>query len=151
MFDKPLEKHAPWPNKAADPALLELRQLRSRLADNPNDLERATQLAQRYIEYGRAEGDPRYYGYAQAALNPWWNLSNPPAAVLLLRATLRQARHDFNGALADLSVILKSDPDDAQAWLTQASLQQVQAEMKTLQLPRVDETLAALTTAAAGR
>ena len=114
--------------KAADPALLELRQLRSRLAENPNDLERATQLAQRYIEYGRAEGDPRYYGYAQAALNPWWNLSNPPAAVLLLRATLRQARHDFNGALADLSAILKSDPDDAQAWLTQALLQQVQAD-----------------------
>ena len=114
--------------KAADPALLELRQLRRRLADNPNDLERATHLAQRYIEYGRAEGDPRYYGYAQAALNPWWNLSNPPAAVLLLRATLRQARHDFNGALADLSAILKSDPDDAQAWLTQASLQQVQAD-----------------------
>ena len=46
--------------KAADPALHQLRQLRNRLADNPNDLERATQLAQRYIEYGRAEGDPRY-------------------------------------------------------------------------------------------
>jgi uroporphyrin-3 C-methyltransferase len=30
-------------------------------------------------------------------------------------------------------------------------LQQVQAQMKTLQLPRVDDTLAALTTAAAGR
>jgi uroporphyrin-3 C-methyltransferase len=30
-------------------------------------------------------------------------------------------------------------------------LQQVQGQMKTLQLPRVDETLAALATAAAGR
>ena len=114
--------------KAADPALQQLRQLRNRLADNPNDLERATQLAQRYIEYGRAEGDPRYYGYAQAALKPWWDLPNPPVAALLLRATLRQARHDFNGALADLSAILKSNPDDAQAWLTQALLQQVQAD-----------------------
>ena len=48
--------------------------------------------------------------------------------MLLLRATLRQARHDFNGALADLSAILKLHPDDAQAWLTQALLQQVQAD-----------------------
>ena len=114
--------------KAADPTLHQLRQLRNRLADNPNDLERATQLAQRYIEYGRAEGDPRYYGYAQAALKPWWDLSNPPVAALLLRATLRQARHDFNGALGDLSAILNSNPDNAQAWLTQALLQQVQAD-----------------------
>jgi len=30
-------------------------------------------------------------------------------------------------------------------------LQQVQAQMKTMELPRIDETLAALTTAAAGR
>jgi uroporphyrin-3 C-methyltransferase len=32
-----------------------------------------------------------------------------------------------------------------------ALLQQVQVQMKTLQLPRVDETMAALATAAAGR
>jgi uroporphyrin-3 C-methyltransferase len=34
---------------------------------------------------------------------------------------------------------------------TQALLQQVQGQVKTLELPRVDETLAALTTAASGR
>jgi uroporphyrin-3 C-methyltransferase len=30
-------------------------------------------------------------------------------------------------------------------------LQQVQSQMKTLEMPRIDETLAALTTAASGR
>jgi uroporphyrin-3 C-methyltransferase len=32
-----------------------------------------------------------------------------------------------------------------------ALLQQVQGQMKTMQLPRIDETLTALSTAAAGR
>lgn len=114
--------------QAADPALRKLRQLRNQLADNPNDLQRAAQLAQGYIEYGRTEGDPRYYGYAEGVLKPWWNLSNPPVSALLLRATLRQARHDFKGALADLSTILKATPEHPQAWLTQALLQQVQAD-----------------------
>jgi uroporphyrin-3 C-methyltransferase len=43
---------------------------------------------------------------------------------------------------------------DATARKTQtatALLQQVQVQMRTLQLPRVDETLAVLVTAAAGR
>ncbi len=25
-----------------------------------------------------AQGDPRYVGYAQAALKPWWDLPEPP-------------------------------------------------------------------------
>jgi len=33
----------------------------------------------------------------------------------------------------------------------QAALQQLQTQMRTLEVPRVDETLAALATAAAGR
>lgn len=112
--------------QAADPVLRELRQLRIRLADNPDDLQLATPLARRYIEYGRAEADPRYYGYAEAVLKPWLNNADPPIAVLLLRATLRQSRHDFSGALRDLSKILKTNPTNAQAWLTKAALEQVQ-------------------------
>jgi uroporphyrin-3 C-methyltransferase len=33
----------------------------------------------------------------------------------------------------------------------QALLQQVQSQMRTLEIPRIDDTLAALSTAAAGR
>jgi tetratricopeptide (TPR) repeat protein len=43
-----------------------------------------------------------------------------PPEVLLLRATIHQARHDFEPALADLDRLVVSAPDDAQAWLTRA-------------------------------
>lgn len=112
--------------QAGDPVIRELRTLRARVTEEPDNLQLATQLARRYIEYGRAEADPRYYGYTEAVLKPWLNNADPPIAVLLLRATLRQSRHDFSGALRDLSEILHVAPNNAQAWLTKASLEQVQ-------------------------
>ena len=57
--------------RRADPAQRELAQLRSALAANPTDLALATRTAQRYIATARSETDPRYFGYAQAALAPW--------------------------------------------------------------------------------
>src|SRR5882672_7125574 len=77
----------------------ELRDLRDALAKNPDDLGLAVRLARRYVEIGRTEADPRYYGHAEALLQPWWRLGAPPADVLLLRATLRQNRHEFSAAL----------------------------------------------------
>src|SRR5438445_6557733 len=85
----------------ADPSLKELRRMRTALAADPRDLERAADVAQRAIEAGRATGDPRFLGQAQAALAPWWNASDPPHRAALLRATLKQSQHDFAGALAD--------------------------------------------------
>lgn len=104
----------------------ELRRLRAELNEDPSDLGLALRLARRYIGVSRAESDPRYQGYAQAALSPWWDLRDPPADVLVLRATLRQGRHDFDGALADLSAVLAAEPRNAQAWLTRAVILQVQ-------------------------
>ena len=103
----------------------ELRSLRDDLAKNPNDLHLAVRLARRYIEIGRAEGDPRYYGYAEAVLQPWWRLAAPPVDVLLLRATMKQNRHEFTAALADLTAALAVQPLNAQAWLTRAVILQV--------------------------
>jgi hypothetical protein len=37
----------------------------------------------------RSESDPRYNGYAEAALRPWWSLPHPPNSVLLLRAPMK--------------------------------------------------------------
>lgn len=105
-----------------------LRSQRTRLEQNPEDLKLATELAWRYIEQGRASADPRYYGYAQSALTPWWTLAEPPAAILLLRATLKQNRHDFSSALADLDRLLQLQPRNAQAWLTRAILLTVTGE-----------------------
>ena len=109
----------------SSPVQRELLQLRARLSEDPNNLQRAGALARRYIEQARIEGDPRYLGYAQAALAPWWNQPAPPAEALVLRATLRQSTHQFGLALQDLDTLLKRDSDDAQAWLTRATVQLV--------------------------
>jgi len=110
-----------------DPVQRELSRLRADLAANPADLGRATAMARRYIEQARRDGDPRYLGYAQAALTPWWSQarSAAPAEVLVLRATLAQSTHDFGAALADLDEVLRRDSASAQAWLTRATIQQV--------------------------
>ncbi|MBI3608522.1 MAG: hypothetical protein HY207_11200 [Nitrospirae bacterium] len=113
---------------AADPQARELRRLRAELAQNPGNLDLAVKLARRDIEQGRAEADPRFYGYAQAALGPWWNAPEPPPSVLILRATLRQSVHDFDGALADLDAVLRVQPSHPQAWLTRALIAQVRGD-----------------------
>ncbi|HPF58310.1 MAG TPA: hypothetical protein P5149_13130 [Candidatus Competibacteraceae bacterium] len=116
------------PRAVIDPQMRELQELRRQLAARPDDLERALQVARRNLAIGRAEGDPRYAGYAQAALAPWWDQDPPPSEVLLLRAVLRQNRHDFAGALDDLRHVLAMQPRHPQAWLTQAIIQQVRGE-----------------------
>lgn len=113
--------------KASDPVARELATLRTNVRENPRDLESAVRLATRYIEQGRSEGDPRFLGQAQAVLSPWWNESTPPPEALLLRATIRQNAHEFDQALADLDQLLAIHPTNAQAWLTKASILQVQA------------------------
>ena len=87
--------------------------------------ELAARLARAHIERYRSQSDPRYLGYAQAVLQPWWEQAQPPPEVLLMRATLRQSRHDFEGALQDLAQLLRQQPQNAQAWLTQATVQRV--------------------------
>ena len=109
----------------ADPQARELRRLRERLAQDPGNLKLAIHLVRRYGEVGRAEGDPRYFGYAQSALRPWWDQAQPPPEVLVLRAFVRQGLHDFDGALEDLSRVLKVQPQNAQAWLTRAVVLEV--------------------------
>jgi tetratricopeptide (TPR) repeat protein len=111
-----------------DPSARQLQALRRQLAEQPGNITLATRVAWRYIEQGRIFSDPRYYGYAQAALAPWWELSEPPVPVLILRATIRQHGHDFESALIDLVRALQADPDNGQAWLTRALILQVRGE-----------------------
>ena len=106
----------------------ELRALRAELAKNPHDVGLATRLAKRYVEAGRAEYDPRYSGYAEAALKPWWDLPEPPTAVLVLRAAILQNRHRFDHALRDLSQALALAPRNPQAWLTRAVILRAKGE-----------------------
>jgi tetratricopeptide (TPR) repeat protein len=140
------------PYRPSDPETRALGQMRTDLARNPYNVQLAAQLARHAIEKGRADGDPRYFGYAQAALSPWWSLPTPPAEIALLRATIRQSSHDFDNALRDLEQVLKHDPQHAQGWLTRAVILQVRGEYKKaaascLTLSRLSSELIAITCA----
>src|SRR6516162_2462396 len=114
------------PFAPSDPVLRRLRALNGQLTRAPNDLPLAVVVAQGYAELGRVTGDPRYAGYAQAALAPWWNLERAPQEVLVLRAALRQRMHKFDLALADLATVLNINPRNVEARLMLATVKQVQ-------------------------
>ena len=105
-----------------DPTLKELKRMRAVLANDPRNLDTATRVARHAIEAARATGDRRFLGQAQAALMPWWTAADPPSAALLLRATLKQSQHDFEGALVDLDRLLAREPANGQALLTRATV-----------------------------
>ena len=111
--------------ESRDPSIATLKKMRSLVRAAPQDLRVATLYARRAVDASRATGDPRYLGQAQAALQPWWSADDPPSPALLLRATIKQSLHDFDGALADLDRLLARAPDDAQARLTRATVRSV--------------------------
>jgi tetratricopeptide (TPR) repeat protein len=98
------------------------------LKANGHNLDIALHIAQLNIRRARSEADPRYLGQAQAALAPWWNQENPPVAVLVQRATIRQGLHQFSAARVDLDNVVAREPGNAQAWLTLATVQQVMGD-----------------------
>ena len=105
----------------------EERRLRRELAQRSGDPAAAVALAQAYLELARTQGDARYAGRALGALQAW-QASTPmqtPPAVLVMRATIAQFMHDFDGAEATLKTALALQPADAQAWITLAAVLRV--------------------------
>ena len=100
-----------------------LRELRDTWAAKPAHLPAAVAYARAALELNRREEDPRYLGYAEAALAPWWVRPNAPPEVALLRASLHMARIDYDGAERDLGVLIESPaPEGHAARITRASL-----------------------------
>jgi tetratricopeptide (TPR) repeat protein len=85
----------------------------------------ALPLAQFYISRSRATGDLRFLGYAEAVLKRWISRSPPDPEALVLHASILQSRHSFDAALDELDEALRARPDDAQAWLTRATVLRV--------------------------
>jgi len=106
----------------------ELTTLRRQLAGDPNNIDLASTVAARYLQIGKQEGDPRFYGYARAAISPWWEATNPPPAILKLRAKLKERNHDYDQALVDLSLLLEERPRDVQAWIELSNIYRVQGK-----------------------
>ncbi|MGB8764598.1 MAG: hypothetical protein WCD07_07365 [Burkholderiales bacterium] len=115
------------PVRPGDPRAALLRDLRAQLSREPKNLAVALKLAQAYYSQVAEEGDPRFIGYAQNALAPWWNAADAPIEVLVLRASIKQYRHEFSDALADLSLAQARNPAYVSAWTTSAAIHTVQA------------------------
>jgi len=133
------------PARALDAQARELQALRAAWRAQPGDADLAVRLARRYVEAALADGDPRYVGYAQAALAPWWNEAAPPVGVRVQRAVLRQFGHEFTPALADLDAAVAAEPANAEAWSWLAAIHMVRADYAAA--ARACEGLAPLTTA----
>jgi tetratricopeptide (TPR) repeat protein len=113
-----------------DPATRELGALAEAVRARPDSFEPAAKLIRRHVELAREDGDPRHAGYAEAVLRPWVGRERPSTEALYLSATLKQYRHDFDGALDDLNQVLDQRPDAAEALLSRATLFQVRADFE---------------------
>ena len=116
------------PFKASDAEGRQLRELSRALAADPRNPARALALARRYFELAGAEGDPRYVGYAEAVIRPWSEAAEPPADILVMRALVRQYRHEFDAALADLARAAEREPGKVQIWSWRSAILLVQAD-----------------------
>jgi hypothetical protein len=124
--DSDVVEHLPL--SATDPSARRLQSLRKQLEAKPDDVALRLEIARRYFDLSMAQGDPRYVGYASAALSPLDKAA--PAAnagYWQIKGMLQQYSHNFDGALASLDKASLADPTspDAMAW--RAAIQMVQA------------------------
>lgn len=113
----------------SDPRVRAFDALRSEQAGRPGDMALAVKLSMAYLDYARGTGDARYLGRAAAVITPW--MSRRPVPVLLVHATILQSKHYFADARAELMEILRREHENVQAWLTLATVAQVQGDFTT--------------------
>ncbi len=104
-----------------------LQELRAHWVSRPTSVPAALAYARAAFELNRREEDPRYLGYAESALAPWWSSPQAPPEVVLLRASLRLARVDHALAEQDLRTLIDSQaPEGQAARITRAGLRLLQ-------------------------
>jgi hypothetical protein len=116
------------PLSATDPSARRLQSLRKQLEAKPDDVALRIEIARRYFDLSMAQGDPRYVGYASAALTPLDKAApTGNAGYWQIKGMLQQYSHNFDGALISLDKASLADPKspDAMAW--RAAIQMVQA------------------------
>ena len=102
--------------------------LQVELARAPRDAALAADLAQRYLELFRTQGDPRLIAYAQRGLRAWSTDAEPPFEIALKRAEIAQTEHRFDAARGELERLVARAPRDARAWLTLTTIDVVRAD-----------------------
>ena len=115
----------------SDPRVRAFDVLRAEEVRQPRDIGLAVKLSMAYLSYGRDTGNARYLGRAAAVIAPWMSLQPVPIPALLVHATVLQSKHYFSAARSELVQILKRQHDNLQAWLTLATVAQIQGDYKT--------------------
>src|SRR5947199_2550225 len=72
------------PATANDPSVRRVDSLRKQLAARPEDVGLRLEIARRYFDLAMAQGDPRYVGYASAAIGPLDKLAPANAGYWLI-------------------------------------------------------------------
>ncbi|MEJ6023146.1 hypothetical protein [Ramlibacter sp. PS4R-6] len=116
------------PATTNDPSVRRVESLRKQLAARPFDVDLRLEVARRYFDLAMAQGDPRYVGYASAAIAPLEKAAPDNAAYWLVRGVLQQYSHDFNGALASLKRAGELDPQSPEPPAWRAAIDMVQAK-----------------------
>ncbi len=115
------------PTRPTDPVQRELRDLRAAHEARPGEVGPALDLARRYFNLALDTGDPRYVGYAEAALSAWRRPGPGPVDVLVMRAQLAQYRHEFSEALKLFDLAIALDPNNVRALSWRAAVNMVVA------------------------
>lgn len=103
----------------------EMATLRQQLRSQPDNARLAGAAALAYLKMGNSVGDPRYFGYARAAIAKWWEDDRAPAELIRIRAKLKEKDHRYGDAIADLESLLTRVPGDTRAWIEVANLYRV--------------------------
>lgn len=121
----------------ADPAVRAVESLRRQLAapaqpGQPSGDRTALrmEIARRYFDLAMAQGDPRYVGYASAAIAPIAEAGRNLAAYWLVLGLIQQYSHDFDKALQSLDKAAQLDPQAAEPVAWQAAIYMVQARYR---------------------
>ena len=115
------------PASASDPSVRRVESLRKQLAARPDDAPLRREIARRYFDLAMAQGDPRYVGYASAAIAPLAATAAKDASYWLVRGMIQQYSHDFAGALQSLAKARELDPQAVEVTAWRSAIHMVQA------------------------
>lgn len=131
------------PGRASDPAIRRVDSLRKQLAARPADTELRVEIARRYFDMAMAQGDPRYVGYASAAIAPLAKTApanvSTQADYMLVLGLIQQFSHQFEPALSNLAKASQLNPSSPEPLLWRSAIFMVQARYPeaTLECQRV--------------